>query len=210
MRSFPYKTALGWTYDSGDFERCLDRALELLGRGARARAGARGGAGVDGGAGAEERRAPVVVGLAAAGVERRDVLVGRGRGAVRRALRRAVRARDRAARRDGYVVSVGSTPTGQGHHTLFAQIAADRLGVDARAGDGADRGHRRDRRRRRLVRQPHDGDGRLGGGRGGRRPARRAGRATARFESEQVFASGAYMAVVEVDARDGRRCACGG
>ncbi|HEV8250712.1 MAG TPA: xanthine dehydrogenase family protein molybdopterin-binding subunit [Gaiellaceae bacterium] len=28
--AFPYRTALGWTYDSGDYERCLDRALELL------------------------------------------------------------------------------------------------------------------------------------------------------------------------------------
>lgn len=27
---FPYKTPLGWTYDSGDYERCLDTALELL------------------------------------------------------------------------------------------------------------------------------------------------------------------------------------
>ena len=31
VRSFPYKTALGWTYDSGDFERCLDTALSLPG-----------------------------------------------------------------------------------------------------------------------------------------------------------------------------------
>ena len=31
VRSFPYATALGWTYDSGDYEACLDRALELLG-----------------------------------------------------------------------------------------------------------------------------------------------------------------------------------
>jgi carbon-monoxide dehydrogenase large subunit len=28
---FPYRTALGWTYDSGDYERCLDLAVELLG-----------------------------------------------------------------------------------------------------------------------------------------------------------------------------------
>jgi aerobic carbon-monoxide dehydrogenase large subunit len=27
---FPYKTALGWTYDSGDYERCLDLAVELI------------------------------------------------------------------------------------------------------------------------------------------------------------------------------------
>jgi len=28
--AFPYRTPLGWTYDSGDYERCLDTALELL------------------------------------------------------------------------------------------------------------------------------------------------------------------------------------
>src|SRR5437764_3927625 len=31
IRRFPYETALGWSYDSGDYERCLDTALELLG-----------------------------------------------------------------------------------------------------------------------------------------------------------------------------------
>ncbi len=30
IREFPYKTALGWTYDSGDYERCLDLAVELV------------------------------------------------------------------------------------------------------------------------------------------------------------------------------------
>lgn len=30
VRDFPYATPLGFTYDSGDFERCLDRALELV------------------------------------------------------------------------------------------------------------------------------------------------------------------------------------
>jgi carbon-monoxide dehydrogenase large subunit len=30
VRRFPHETPLGWTYDSGDYERCLDRALELL------------------------------------------------------------------------------------------------------------------------------------------------------------------------------------
>jgi len=28
--AFPYKTPLGWTYDSGDYVRCLDTALELV------------------------------------------------------------------------------------------------------------------------------------------------------------------------------------
>ncbi len=31
VHEFPYKTALGYEYDSGDFEQCLDRAVELLG-----------------------------------------------------------------------------------------------------------------------------------------------------------------------------------
>jgi carbon-monoxide dehydrogenase large subunit len=29
IRDFPHTTPLGWTYDSGDYERCLDLALEL-------------------------------------------------------------------------------------------------------------------------------------------------------------------------------------
>jgi carbon-monoxide dehydrogenase large subunit len=29
--AFPHRTPMGYTYDSGDYERCLDRALELLG-----------------------------------------------------------------------------------------------------------------------------------------------------------------------------------
>jgi aerobic carbon-monoxide dehydrogenase large subunit len=29
VRGFPHRTPLGWTYDSGDYERCLDLALEL-------------------------------------------------------------------------------------------------------------------------------------------------------------------------------------
>jgi carbon-monoxide dehydrogenase large subunit len=31
VREFPYANPLGWVYDSGDYEGCLDRALELLG-----------------------------------------------------------------------------------------------------------------------------------------------------------------------------------
>ena len=30
VREFPYRTPLGWTYDSGDYERCLDLALGLV------------------------------------------------------------------------------------------------------------------------------------------------------------------------------------
>jgi aerobic carbon-monoxide dehydrogenase large subunit len=31
VRAFPYRSALGWTYDSGDYARCLERAVELVG-----------------------------------------------------------------------------------------------------------------------------------------------------------------------------------
>jgi carbon-monoxide dehydrogenase large subunit len=30
IRSFPYRTALGWTYDSGDYARCLELAVKLV------------------------------------------------------------------------------------------------------------------------------------------------------------------------------------
>jgi aerobic carbon-monoxide dehydrogenase large subunit len=30
IRELPYRTALGWTYDSGDYARCLDLAVELV------------------------------------------------------------------------------------------------------------------------------------------------------------------------------------
>ena len=30
VRRFPHQTPLGWTYDSGDYERCLDTAVELV------------------------------------------------------------------------------------------------------------------------------------------------------------------------------------
>ena len=30
VRAFPYDTPLGWSYDSGDYERCLDLAVELV------------------------------------------------------------------------------------------------------------------------------------------------------------------------------------
>src|SRR5262249_51301054 len=97
IRSFPYRTPLGWTYDSGDYERCLDRALELVapehGRGEDVAVGT----GV-----------ALVVQRSGGNWERAAVALDAGR----------------------FEVRVGSTPLGQGHHTLFAQIAAERLGVE--------------------------------------------------------------------------------
>src|SRR3954452_14526564 len=100
VRAFPHRTPLGWTYDAGDFARCLDLALALAGQAQADRAG-------------DERRA-----------------VGAGVGMyVERAGGMWVSADATLEPSGRLVVRSGSTPHGQGHETTFAQIAADRLGV---------------------------------------------------------------------------------
>jgi len=99
VRAFPYTTPLGWTYDSGDYTRCLELAEELA-------AAAPVAAAVDGtlegrGCGMYVERAGGMWESAEATVEP----TGR------------------------VVIRSGSSPHGQGHETTFAQIAADRLGV---------------------------------------------------------------------------------
>jgi carbon-monoxide dehydrogenase large subunit len=117
--AFPYETPLGFTYDSGRYERALDRACELidypgLRRDQRiARAGGR----VAG------------VGLA--------VFVERAGAGVWESAAASVEPDGRV------VIRTGSTAHGQGHETTFAQITADELGVDPgdveiRAGDTAE------------------------------------------------------------------------
>jgi carbon-monoxide dehydrogenase large subunit len=46
VRTFPHRTPLGWTYDSGDYERCLHLAVELAAEAPRDGAGGVTGAGV--------------------------------------------------------------------------------------------------------------------------------------------------------------------
>ncbi len=113
LRSFPHRSALGFTYDSGDYARCLDLALELLG---------------------DE---PERVGTG-------DRAVGTGVAMyVERAGGNWESARI-SVEPDGRVIArSGSTPHGQGHDTTFAQIIADRLGVEVdevelRFGDTAE------------------------------------------------------------------------
>lgn len=116
IRTFPYRTVTGLEYDSGDFEGCLDLALELLDE-ARA-------------AGGHPRPGhPEVLGSgialyverAGGGWEAAEIeLVGGGR----------------------FEIASSSSPHGQGHDITFAQIAAQRLYVapDAirlRFGDSA-------------------------------------------------------------------------
>jgi carbon-monoxide dehydrogenase large subunit len=200
IRSFPHRTALGWTYDSGDFERCLDPALARLGTRPRRRprfartsrfarswasvpVAAGGGSGASWAAPPSEPASDVVRGTGIA------LCVERSGGLFEHA----------AVRREGagYGVSVGSVPSGQGHATVFAQIAAERLGVEPS--------------RVRVLTGDTDA---LADGVGSfaSRSAAMGGSAVAaavddllaggageaRFASEQLFTSGAYAAVVEV------------
>jgi carbon-monoxide dehydrogenase large subunit len=188
IRSFPYRSALGWTYDSGDYARCLDRAVELVSP-ERGRLRGTGVAMYVERAGGNWESARV------------DVLP------------------------DGRVIArSGSSPHGQGHETTFAQIVADRLGIDpsdveVRFGEiegvgtyasrsvamggaalvqAADQileqaarfAERRGRRDDRVLL------GEIAAAEGGLE-------VEVRFESDLVFGSGAYAAVVEIDADTG-------
>ena len=183
IRSFPHRSALGWTYDSGDYERCLDRALELVGP------------------------KPSGGGVVGKGVA---MYVERAGGSWESA-RISVAA-------DGRVIArSGSTPHGQGHETTFAQIVADRLGVDVddvemRFGDTAEvppgvgtfasrsvavGGSALVLAADRILEQV--GQATLA------EAAAAAGglEAEAKFESDLVFGSGAYAAVVEIERDTG-------
>ncbi len=165
VRAFPHRTALGWTYDSGDYERCLDMALEL----ARPEPG-------------DSVGLALTVSRSGGLHEYAEVAVEGGR----------------------FVVRAGSTPSGEGLETVFAQIAADRLGVeldrvDVRFGDTSE-----------LA----DGVGSFASrstAMGGAAVALAAEDllarglvGSARFESAQAFPSGACVAVVRVERATGR------
>jgi aerobic carbon-monoxide dehydrogenase large subunit len=184
IKQFPHRTPVGFEYDSGDYERCLARAVEL--------------------ALPERLEAP-------------DRLVGTG----------AAVYVERAGGQfeDGCVtVRSSASPHGQGHATTFAQIAAERLGVDpedvdlefsdssivppgtgtfgsrsltmagsalARALDDIDMQRRKlDPTRRRPLAELAAEGAEL--------------HAEARFESPFVFSSGAHVAVVEIERATGR------
>ena len=201
IRSFPYRSALGWTYDSGDYARCLDRAVEL----ARAEHGPLVGTGV----------AMYVERAGGNWESARVTVLGDGR----------------------VIARSGSSPHGQGHATTFAQIVADRLGIDpdevevwfgeiSGVGTYASRSTAMGGSALAEASERILGDAaRVAAGRL-QCPAdelRRAGldwtapdgrtvswveaaaglEAEARFESELVFGSGAYAAVVEIDADTG-------
>lgn len=106
---FPYRTPLGFTYDSGNYDRALDRASALLEydrwRGVQAAA----------------RREGRLLGVGIA------LYVERAGSALWESAAVNVTPAGRV------VVRIGSTPNGQGHVTTFSQIAADALQVSLEA-----------------------------------------------------------------------------
>jgi aerobic carbon-monoxide dehydrogenase large subunit len=178
--AFPYGTALGWTYDSGDYERCLDRALELLGL--------------------EEWQAE----RERARAEGRVVGIGAGM-VIERCGGLWESARVEVEPDGGVVVWTGSSPHGQGHETTFAQIAADELGVEPeqvtiRWGDSGAVPPGIGTFASRSVA--------MGGSAivQACRELRETGASSVevRFESPLLFSSGAYAAAVEIERATGR------
>ena len=103
--AFPYRTAFGVTYDSGDYARALDRAVELAGYGALRREQA------------EARGRGEIVGIGVAAYVESTNVQGWESGVVR-------------VERGGRVTAItGASPHGQGHETTFAQVIADQLGL---------------------------------------------------------------------------------
>src|SRR5256886_6822508 len=106
---FPYRTPLGFTYDSGNYGRVLDRVCALLeyDRWRREQA--------------EARRDGRLLGIGTA------IYVERAGSALWESAAVNVTPAGRVG------VRMGSTPNGQGHATTFSQIAAEVLQVDLEA-----------------------------------------------------------------------------
>ena len=106
--AFPFTTASGAHYDSGDYERALDLALETAGYGALRDEQRR----------RREEGDPVALGIGVSVyVEITNGLVEPELGAVE------------ITPEGGAILRTGSFSHGQGHETTFAMIVADRLGL---------------------------------------------------------------------------------
>ncbi len=195
VREFPHETPLGWSYDSGDYERCMDLAAELVGAAA-----------------SELVAAPD------------DLAVGTGVALyVERAGGQFEEARV-AIEPDGRVTAIaGAGPHGQGHATTFAQIVADALGVEpdavtVRLGDSAETpdgigtfasrttamaGSALLLAARRLRERLDAAAPSPGGAAGALVPPAEPMEELARFSSDLVFGSGAYAATVAIDRATG-------
>jgi 2-furoyl-CoA dehydrogenase large subunit len=125
QEDFPYRTPSGALYDSGDYEGCLDDALDL--------------------ARYDERRAEAsaargdgrLVGVGIACVVEPSIS---NMGYITLAEPAATRGLPKSGNAEGCSISISAlggitvrsatTPQGQGHRTVIAQVVADRLGVE--------------------------------------------------------------------------------
>ncbi|MEM5438041.1 xanthine dehydrogenase family protein molybdopterin-binding subunit [Paraburkholderia diazotrophica] len=118
IRSFPYATPVGLTYDTGDYEACLSRALELAdvkGFDARRQASEKNG---------KRRGLGYSCYIEACGLAPSNIAGALG---ARAGLFEAGEVRVHPT--GSVTVFTGSHSHGQGHETTFAQVVADRLGV---------------------------------------------------------------------------------
>src|SRR6266571_4129734 len=113
---FPYTSAVGWVYDSGDYQRALDLALEKLGYQELRREQA------------ERRARGELMGI---GIASFTEVVGAGHGAEYdiAGLRMFDSAELRVHPTGKAILKLGVKSQGQGHETTFAQIVAGELGI---------------------------------------------------------------------------------
>ncbi len=115
---FPYRSATGWVYDSGDYQRAMRLAMEKLGYEDLRREQA------------ERRARGELMGI---GVASFTEVVGAGHGAEFdiMGLRMFDSAELRVHPTGKAVLKLGVKTQGQGHETTFAQIVAQELGIPA-------------------------------------------------------------------------------
>ncbi len=115
---FPYHSPVGWVYDSGDYPRALDLALEKLGYEELRR---------------EQRERGERGELMGIGVASFTEVVGAGHGAEYdiAGLRMFDSAELRVHPTGKAILKLGVRSQGQGHETTFAQIVASELGIPA-------------------------------------------------------------------------------
>jgi 2-furoyl-CoA dehydrogenase large subunit len=123
----PYRTPTGGLYDSGDYAACLDRAVELAGHDElRKRVEASREAGRIAGIGLACVVEPSISNMGY--ITLAQTVVERAAG-----LPKSGNAEGASVAVDplgGITVRLGTTPQGQGHRTVVAQVVADELGCD--------------------------------------------------------------------------------
>jgi 2-furoyl-CoA dehydrogenase large subunit len=124
--AFPYRTPSGGLYDSGDYEECLDHALELAGYDERRDEQA------------DARREGRSLGIGVACVVEPSIS-NMGYITLAQTAEERAQALPKSGNAEGatvivsplggITVRIGTTPQGQGHRTVATQVVADALGV---------------------------------------------------------------------------------